>query len=528
MMSKLRFLFFIFLILLLIPGYRYYQLNQERDLFLEAAEIRNTASEINLQPRKKILDRNGIELATDILRPTLLFKNENDKNIAKDILVKQSQEIFLNTKRRIYLENNISKSVLSDIQKACSCVPIREDTFKRYYPFGSIFGPVIGFSGTDGGLEGVEKVMNENLVIEKRKSTFRQSGRGEKLYGQLEDFINLGNNESLSLTLDTNLQFKLFNELKEAISTSKAKGGSALIMNAKSGEILAMVSYPTFNPNKPERVIERNKVVDDFFEPGSLIKPITIAGALKLGHIQKDSVINTNPGFVTLSGFKRSEAGGKNFGRISPSETISKSSQVGIAKIAIKFSSAEMRDNLGQFGFGKELKMQWINNSAGKIIDNPKLYDIDKASLGYGYSLTSNSLQIARAYSVFANEGIMIEPKILPEIKSERVRVLSKSTASFILDSLRMTVLDGTASNLKNERIEIAGKTGTSEKYIEGVGYASEKYISSFASIFPYNNPKFIMIVSIDEPDPNKYFGGDVSAPVVGKLSKFMMRLKYL
>ncbi len=528
MMSKLRFLFFIFLILLLIPGYRYYQLNQERGLFLEAAEIRNIASEINQQPRKKILDRNGIELATDILRPTLLFKNEQNKNIAKDILDKRSQEIFLNTKRRIYLENNISKSVLSDIQKACSCVPIREETFKRYYPFGSIFSPVIGFSGTDGGLEGVEKVMDEDLVIDIRKSTFNQSGRGEKLYGQLEDFLNLGNDESLYLTLDANLQFKLFNELKEAISTSKAKGGSALIMNAKSGEILAMVSYPTFNPNSPNRVIERNKVVDDFFEPGSLIKPITVAGALKLGLVRKDSIIDTNPGFITLSGYKRSEAGGKNFGRISPSETISKSSQVGIAQIAIKFSSSEMRDNLGQFGFGKKLKMQWVNNYSGKIIDNPRLYDIDKASLGYGYSLTSNSLQIARAYSVFANEGVMIEPRILSDIKSERVRVISKSTASFILDSLRMTVLDGTASNLKDEKIEIAGKTGTSEKYIEGVGYASEKYISSFASIFPYKNPKFIMIVSIDEPDPNKYFGGDVSAPVVGRLSKFMMRLKYL
>ena len=118
-----------------------------------------------------------------------------------------------------------------------------------------------------------------------------------------------------------------------------------------------------------------------------------------------------------------------------------------------------MQENLSQFGFGKELKMQWINNSTGKIIDNPKLYDIDKASLGYGYSLTSNLLQIARAYSVFANEGVMIEPRILSDIKSERVRVLSKSTASFILDSLRMTVLDGTASNLKNERVEIAAKT---------------------------------------------------------------------
>ena len=187
-------------------------------------------------------------------------------------------------------------------------------------------------------------------------------------------------------------------------------------MNAESGEILAMVSYPTFNPNNPERVIERNKVVDDFFEPGSLIKPVTVAGALKLGHIQKDSVINTNPGFVTLSGLKGGGRG-KNFGRINPSETISKSSQVGIAKLLSNFHPAEMRDNLGQFGFGKELKMQWINNSTGKIIDNPKLYDIDKASLGYGYSLTSNSLQIAKAYSVFANEGVMVEPRILPDIQ---------------------------------------------------------------------------------------------------------------
>jgi cell division protein FtsI (penicillin-binding protein 3) len=162
------------------------------------------------------------------------------------------------------------------------------------------------------------------------------------------------------------------------------------------------------------------------------------------------------------------------------------------------------------------------------MIDAAKLYDIDKASLGYGYGLTSNSLQIARAYSAFANEGVMIEPKLYLEDEIIRKRVLTKSNADFILDSLRMTVLDGTASNLKDEEVEIAGKTGTSEKYIEGVGYASEKYISSFASIFPVQTPKYIMIVSIDEPDPNKYFGGDVSAPVVARISKYMKRLNYL
>jgi cell division protein FtsI (penicillin-binding protein 3) len=344
----------------------------------------------------------------------------------------------------------------------------------------------------------------------------------------LDSYLNLNSSEGLSLTLDTNLQFKLFDELKTAISDSKAKGGSAIIMDASSGDVLAMVSYPSFNPNNPQRVIERNRAIEDFYEPGSLIKPITVAGAIRLDLIKKNSIIDTNPGFITLSDIKRSEAGGKNFGNISLSEAISKSSQVGIAKISIKFSSDQIRENLRLFGFGEYLNINWLSNNSGIMIDAAKLYDIDKASLGYGYGLTSNSLQIARAYSAFANEGVMIEPKLYLEDEIIRKRVLTKSNADFILDSLRMTVLDGTASNLKDEEVEIAGKTGTSEKYIEGVGYASEKYISSFASIFPVQTPKYIMIVSIDEPDPNKYFGGDVSAPVVARISKYMKRLNYL
>ena len=526
-MSKLRFLFIIFLVLLSIPVIRYYQLNQERDLFLEASEIRSTATKLNIHPRKKIFDRNGIELATDILRPTLLFKNEKEKELALTVLLDDSQDIFLNTKRRLYLENKVSKKIFTKVQTACSCSPIREDTFKRYYPFGSIFGPVIGFSGTDGGLEGVEKVMNDLLVIDSERSTYNKSLRGEKLYGSLDSYLNLNSSEGLSLTLDTNLQFKLFEELKTAISDSKAKGGSAIIMDASSGDVLAMVSYPSFNPNNPQRVIERNRAIEDFYEPGSLIKPITVAGAIRLDLIKKNSIIDTNPGFITLSDIKRSEAGGKNFGNISLSEAISKSSQVGIAKISIKFSSDQIRENLRLFGFGEYLNINWLSNNSGIMIDAAKLYDIDKASLGYGYGLTSNSLQIARAYSAFANEGVMIEPKLYLEDEIIRKRVLTKSNADFILDSLRMTVLDGTASNLKDEEVQIAGKTGTSEKYIGG-GYASEKYISSFASIFPVQTPKYIMIVSIDEPDPNNYFGGDVSAPVVAKISKYMKRLNYL
>ena len=156
---------------------------------------------INTHPRKKIFDRNGIELATDILRPTLLFKNEKEKEQALTVLLNDSQDIFLNTKRRLYLENKVSQKILTKVQAACSCAPIKEDTFKRYYPFGSIFGTVIGFSGTDGGLEGVEKVMDDSLIIDSNRSTYSKSLRGDKLYGNLDSYLNLEDSEGLSLSL---------------------------------------------------------------------------------------------------------------------------------------------------------------------------------------------------------------------------------------------------------------------------------------------------------------------------------------
>ena len=260
-----------------------------------------------------------------------------------------------------------------------------------------------------------------------------------------------------------------------------------------------------------------------------MVKPFTVAGALHFNLIDKQTELNTNPGCIILSKYKRCEAGGKNFGKIYPEEVIFNSSQVGTAMIAVKFSDQQLRENLRQFGFGEYLNMDWTTSYPGLILDRPKLYEIDRASLGYGYSMAANSLQIARAYSVFANKGYMIEPKIKFDEEVIRKKILDEDIAIFILDALREVVLNGTAKNLKNESVSLAGKTGTAEKYIEGVGRAKDgRYLSSFASIFPYEDPKFIMVVTIDEPDPNNYFGADVAAPVVAKMSQFLKRLKRL
>ena len=169
-----------------------------------------------------------------------------------------------------------------------------------------------------------------------------------------------------------------------------------------------------------------------------------------------------------------------------------------------------------------------LQNNYGHVLDNPKLYEIDKASIGYGYLVNTNLVQIARAYSVFGNNGVMVEPRLVIGEDLQNIQVIRKENANFILDALRETVLDGTAENLRNAKVSIAGKTGTAEKYVVGKGYAEGKYISSFAGIFPYENPQYVMVISIDEPDPNNYYGGQVSAPIVGKISEFMLLSNFI
>ena len=527
-MNKLRLIFLFFLVLMLLPILRYYDLSLDRDRFLSASEIRSKVTEVSFLPRLKIVDRNGNQLALDILRETLLFKNEIDKNIVLQLAIEENVAIFLNANRRLWFENDIDITFLEKAKNACDCNPIQEMRSRRYYPYGSITSTVVGFSGTDGGLEGVERVYNTELSEIEFSRSFIRSRKGSKTVGDLEDFYSSNPQKNLKLTLDITLQYKLFDELKTAISSSRAKGGYAVIIDAKSGDILAMASYPTFNPNNASRKIERNRLIDDFYEPGSLIKPFTIAGAIEYDLIKEDTNIDTNPGCITLSGYKRCEAGGKNFGKILPRDVIINSSQVGTAIISLKFSDQEIVDNLKNFGFGEQLNMSWTTDYKGLILNRPRLYEIDKASLGYGYSMAANSLQIARAYTVFANKGYMIEPKIILSDTPIKTKVLEEDIANYILEALRDVVLAGTAENLEQGTVNIAGKTGTAEKYIAGVGHQKGKYLSSFASIFPYEDPKYIMIVTIDEPDPNNYFGGDIAAPVVIEMSNFMKRLKFL
>ena len=527
-MIKIRLIFILIFVLFILPFVKYFQLKGQEERILKEGISRVYTQKEFTTPRRKILDRNSIELATDIRRDTFIFSSNAEKEKILEFSKKNSIEIFLNTNKRIWFQNPISSSFYNDSKEYCGCKIIREEKYRRYYPFGSVASTLLGFAGTEGGLEGVERVFNSRLLTKSEKRKFIKDARQRIVMGDINDFIDNEEN-SLTLTLDINLQYKLQEELEKAVAMSESNAGAAILLDSSNGDILAVANFPTYNPNDPEREITKNIAFNQFYEPGSLMKPVTIAGAIKYGHVNFETSIDTNPGRLVIPGKVITEAGGKNHGEISLTEVITLSSQVGTTKVGLQFDDRQILENLENFGFGKNFNNNFTDGS-GKILIREKYQPTEKAAISYGYSVEVNIVQLARAYTVFANRGVMVEPKILLEEPVSKKQVITPENAKFILDALRTVVTQGTARRMKNIDVEIVGKTGTTEKYIpgKGKGYIDGKYVSSFAAIFPYENPKYVLAITFDEPDPNNYYGGTISAPLVKSFVSYLKRTNYL
>jgi len=527
-MIKIRLIFVLIFVLFILPFVKYFQLKGQEERILKEGISRVYTEKEFTTPRRKILDRNSIELATDIRRDTFIFSSNAEKEKILEFSKKNSIEIFLNANKRIWFQNPISSSFYNDSKEHCDCKIIREEKYRRYYPFGSVASTLLGFAGTEGGLEGVERVFNSRLLTKSEKRKFIKDARQRIVMGDINDFIDNEEN-SLTLTLDINLQYKLQEELEKAVAMSESNAGAAILLDSSNGDILAVANFPTYNPNDPEREITKNIAFNQFYEPGSLMKPVTIAGAIKYGHVNFETSIDTNPGRLVIPGKVITEAGGKNHGEISLAEVITLSSQVGTSKVGLQFDDRQILENLENFGFGKNFNNNFTDGS-GKILIREKYQPTEKAAISYGYSVEVNTVQLARAYTVFANRGVMVEPKILLKQPVAKKQVITPENANFILDALRTVVTQGTARRMKNIDVEIVGKTGTTEKYIpgKGKGYTDGKYVSSFAAIFPYENPKYVLAITFDEPDPNNYYGGTISAPLVKSFVSYLKRTNYL
>ena len=398
--------------------------------------------------------------------------------------------------------------------------------YRRFYPAGEVTAHILGFTDIDDrGQEGLELAYDEWLNgTPGRKQVLKD------LYGNIIREIDAGEaaspGKNIQLSIDLRLQYLAYKELKTAINKTGAKAGSVVIIDSESGEVLAMVNQPSFNPNNRRQLIPdamRNRAVIDMFEPGSTVKPLTIVAGLESGKYDPETVINTNPGYIKV-GPKVLEDH-RNYGAITVAEVLKKSSQVGTTKIALSLDEHDVWGVFNRFGLGRSTGSGFPGESNGMLPNRPNWRAIERATFAFGYGLTVTNLQLAQAYSVFANKGMFQQVSLLKRTeKPVKQQVISAKIARQVVDMLEeVTELGGTATRAQVDAYRIAGKTGTSHK-AEAGGYAKSRYFALFAGVAPASNPRIVAVVTIDEPHGD-YFGGLVAAPVFSKVVSDALRL---
>ena len=469
--------------------------------------------------RGTIYDRNNFPLAVSVINYDLYAL----KGFTKSQLLNISEKIELDIDpkieafdKKILLKKNISNEMLLKIRNSRFKNIEIEVRHSRHYPLGDQIAPLIGFYGKDGAQEGLEKSYDTVLSGKKGRQKYFKNAKQEIISKPIELSRTIQGND-IYLTIDSTLQFYAYKFLVEAIKSNNAKSGTAIILNNLDGEILAMASYPSYNPNHPQRKIQKNRALVDAYELGSVLKPIVLSKALEENIVNIDQYIDI-PRRLNLN--DKIIVDSKQYEKLTSAEIISYSSQIGASKIALELGYNDLRSNFYEFGFTKPISINFPSSAFGYMSIKDKIVDKELASLGYGYGLTISPFQLASAYSVFANNGIFKDFKLLKDAEVHSRRVISQSTASNILKALEMVTIDGTGKAANVNGFSQGGKTGTAHQIRAGSGYAEDLYRASFVGITPLRKQSLTIFVSIDDPGLNSYTGGSVAAPVFAKIAE--------
>ncbi|MFT6102557.1 MAG: cell division protein FtsI (penicillin-binding protein 3) [Candidatus Endobugula sp.] len=388
--------------------------------------------------------------------------------------------------------------------------------FKRFYPAGEVTAHLVGFTNVDDkGQEGVELAYEQWLSgsVGRKQVLKDLSGRIIKDVAQL-DSATAGKN--ISLSIDLRLQYLAYRELKASVKAHNAVSGSMVMLDAQTGEVLAMVNQPSFNPNDRSRLrpqAVRNRAMTDQFEPGSTVKPLTIMAALETGRYTPDTKIDTHPGYFRVG--RKTLLDPVNYGVMDLTKIITKSSQVGLTKVSLDLEASDIRDLFFRVGLGQTTGTGFPGESVGILPNHSKWQPIVQANFSFGYGLALTALQLAQAYSVIADDGMKKPVSILKlDAAPSTKRVVDKKIANQVVQMLKTVVLPGgTAKRANVDNYVVAGKTGTIHKVGKG-GYADNRYTSLFAGFAPADDPKIIAVVVVNEPSRGQYYGGEVAAPV--------------
>jgi cell division protein FtsI (penicillin-binding protein 3) len=400
--------------------------------------------------------------------------------------------------------------------------------YRRYHPAGEVAGHVIGFTDIDDrGQEGLELAFDYWLAGEPGSKRVLQDRMG-RIIGDVEGIKDPRPGRELATSLDLRLQYLAYRELKGAVAEAQARSGSVVLLDVHTGEVLAMVNQPSYNPNdRSQRDAShyRNRAVTDIFEPGSSIKPLVLATALESGRFTADTIIDTSPGYLEVDGRVLTEDSSR-LGKIPVSTVLAKSSSVGMARIALELPAADIWHTLTALGIGRPTESGFPGESAGVLNEPQHWRAIGQATLSYGYGLAVTSLQLARAYAAIGAGGVMPPASFLAlEEPPATERVLDADTAAELLRMLEGVVgPSGTGQRAAIPNYRVAGKTGTA-RIVEGGRYSDDRYTAVFAGLAPASDPRLAAVVVIDDPRGDEYYGGDVAAPVFARVVGGALRI---
>ena len=431
----------------------------------------------------------------------------------------------------VYLKRRMPPNDAAHVMSVVNAHDIRgvhvEREYKRFYPAGEVFAHVLGFTDVDdAGQEGLELAFDSALRGEPGAKLVLRDGR-RQVVDDVENVRSPRAGNHLALSIDQRLQFIAYRELKAAVKRHRAISGSLVLLDTRSGEILAMVNQPSFNPNadRSNRGGKlRNRAVTDVFEPGSTMKPFTVAVALDKGTIRADSQIDTSPGFFRVGANQVRDS--KNLGVIDVATILSKSSNVGAGKIALGLEKRDLWQAMGALGFGRPAQTGFPGEADGQLSDYRRWARIDQATLSFGYGISVTTLQLAQAYAALANGGVLLPATLIKrDTAPEGQRVFSVDTAAAVRNMLEAVAsADGTAPQAAVQGYRVAGKTGTVKKF-GPQGYSDDRYLSLFAGMAPAREPRVAMVVMLNEPRGEKFYGGQVAGPVFSAVMSETLRL---
>ncbi len=508
----------------------------EPDMLKKQGDMRSLRVATTQVERGTITDRNGHELAISvpvetvwadpkiILEKNALKMTEHWQALAEvldqDVKKLTNRVLKRPNKRFVFLERQVSPAVANYIKKLnIPGIHLRKES-KRFYPAGEISAHVVGFTNVDDqGIEGIERVYDQVLTGKGGAKRFRKDAKGRKV--EILSVEAAKKPQNVVLSIDQRIQAIAYKELKGAVSAFKATSGSVVVANVHTGEILAMVNSPSYNPNNRAKTAIhrfRNRAITDMYEPGSTMKPLTVLTALEFGSIDADTVIDTNPGWMRLGGRRVSDP--INRGKLSVTEVLVTSSNMGTSKIALSVPKEFFLDKFFEVGFGEETGIGLIGESMGIMHDRARWSQFELATLSWGAGLAVTPLQLAKFYTILANNGIKRPFSILKQDEQslaaqETEQIFSPEHTKQVLAMLEK-VVEEHVHKAKVPGYRVGGKTGTAFKAIAG-GYGND-YVGLFAGIAPIENPEVVVVVVINEPAGDLYHGGEVAAPVFSRV----------